>query len=245
MQEVGAEGKSRQIETWALKEKPLVPEQVEMLKPGRAALIVVDPQKSYMDPNEILAKKIAKSTTTALDEVSQRLPKFIDSAREAGVPVVWTRMIENPNFMSPNFQKKMTIEDTPPISTPDTPGFEYIGQGLDDSDPKSRIKPEEGEKEITKITYNAFTGTDLDEYLKSKGITTLVVVGAYTSRCVQATVTLAADHFGYDVFIPQDLVGMLDNDGFEQDPSLNSMGTILGYVPYSKQIMEVWESPVA
>ncbi len=241
MQEVTTDGKSRRIETWVLKEKPLDPEQVEMLKVGRVALIVVDAQKAYSDPDEVLAKDIVKSTTTALDEVSRRLPDFIDSARGAGIPVVWTRMTEDPKFMSGNYQRKMRIEDTPPISTPGTRGFEYIGEGLDNNDPRSRIKPEEGEKEITKRTYNAFTDTDLNEYLKAKEITTLVVVGAYTSRCVQSTVTLAADHLGYDVFIPQDLVGVLDNDEFEQDPALNSMGTILGYVPYSEQITEVWK----
>ncbi len=242
MTEVLATAVQPKIETWVLQEKPLVPEQVEMLKPGHVALVVIDAQKSYTDPNEVLAKEVVHSTTTALDQMATRLPDFIATARKAGIPVIWTRMTEDPKYMSKNYKTKMQIDGTPPISTPDTRGFEYIGEGLPENDPKSKIKPAEGDKEIIKRTYNAFTGTELDEYLQSKGITTLVVVGAYTSKCVQSTVTLAADHFGYNVFVPQDLVGELDENGFEQDPALNSMGTILGYVPYSKQITEVWKS---
>lgn len=240
MQEDTQETKPGRNETWVLKEKPLDPEQVEMLKPGKVALLVIDAQKAYTDPDEALAKSIVNSTTTALEEVSRKLPDFINTAREAGIPVIWTRMMEDPRLMPENYQRKMKIEGTPPISTPGTKGFEYVGEGLESTDPRSRLKPDEGEKEITKKTYNAFTNTDLEAYLKSKGVTTLVVVGAYTSRCVQSTVTLAADHFGYNVFVPQDLVGVLDKDRFEQDPALNSMGTILGYVPYSKQIVTVW-----
>lgn len=234
-------GESKQVEPWGLQERALNSEQAEMLKPGKAVLLVVDAQKAYTDPNEILAKKIVKSTTVDLDEVSRKLPSFIERARAAGIPVVWTRMTEDPNFMSPNYKKKMEIEDAPPISTPGTRGFEYIGEGLDETDPRSKIKPLEGEKEVIKRTYSAFNKTDLNEHLQKMGINTVVIVGAYTSRCVWSTVASAADD-GYNVFIVRDLVGTLDKDNFEQNAALNSMGTILGYVPYSKQIAEVWKS---
>ena len=38
------------------------------------------------------------------------------------------------------------------------------------------------------------------------------------------------------------MVADLDADNFEVRPVLNSLGTIGGYVPNSKQITEVWKS---
>lgn len=235
------EGNKQQAEGWGLQERAFMIEQAEMLKPGKAALLVIDAQKSYTDPNEPLAKDIVQSTTTALDQISQRLPAFIESAREAGIPVIWTRMTEDPQYMSSNYASKMKIEDTPAVSTPGTRGFEYVGEGLEESDPRSKIKPAEGEKEIIKKTYSAFSKTDLAKHLQDKGIFTVVLVGAYTSRCVWSTAVTAADEHELNVFVVRDLVGNLDKDSFEQDPALNSMGTILGFVPYARQITQVWQ----
>lgn len=72
------------------------------------------------------------------------------------------------------------------------------------------------------------------------GITTVVLTGAYASRCVLFTSVGAAGN-NFHLFIPRDLVADLDADNFEVNPVLNSLGTIGGYVPYSRQITEVWQ----
>ena len=55
------------------------------------------------------------------------------------------------------------------------------------------VSPVKGEKVITKHYPNSFRETGLQAYLKSKGITKLVICGMMTDVCVDATVRAAMD----------------------------------------------------
>lgn len=57
----------------------------------------------------------------------------------------------------------------------------------------SSVTPKGGEKVITKHYPNSFRETELLDYLKSKGITRLVICGMMTDVCVDATVRAAMD----------------------------------------------------
>ncbi len=65
------------------------------------------------------------------------------------------------------------------------------------------VKPLEGEKIIVKHTPNSFRETELLDYLKSKGVTGLVITGMMTHMCVDATVRAAKD-FGFNCVIVGD-----------------------------------------
>ena len=49
-----------------------------------------------------------------------------------------------------------------------------------------------------------FRGTELDDLLRTYGITTLVITGAPSNHAVMYTATSAARNYGYDVVIPLD-----------------------------------------
>lgn len=68
---------------------------------------------------------------------------------------------------------------------------------------KKQVKPESGEKIITKQENCAFIGTDLDEWLKQENIHEVVICGVITNNSVDATVRVAAG-LGYRVFVPHD-----------------------------------------
>jgi nicotinamidase-related amidase len=55
------------------------------------------------------------------------------------------------------------------------------------------VSPAKGEKVITKHYPNSFRETGLQAYLKSKGITKLVICGMMTDVCVDATIRAAMD----------------------------------------------------
>ncbi|WP_295802235.1 cysteine hydrolase family protein [uncultured Microbulbifer sp.] len=76
---------------------------------------------------------------------------------------------------------------------PDSPYFSF----------KQEVSPLGREKVITKSENCAFIGTQLDEWLKSHGVTELVVCGVLTNNSVDATVRVAAGT-GYRVFLPSD-----------------------------------------
>lgn len=65
---------------------------------------------------------------------------------------------------------------------------ESKGQEIHDN-----VKPLEGEKVITKYYPNSFRDTELLDYLKSKNISELIIVGMMTHMCVDATVRAAKD----------------------------------------------------
>lgn len=62
------------------------------------------------------------------------------------------------------------------------------------------VLPETNEKVFTKEEVNSFYRTGLQEYLSSKGINRLVIIGMQTHMCLEAAVRAAHD-LGYEVFV--------------------------------------------
>ncbi len=56
------------------------------------------------------------------------------------------------------------------------------------------VKPLEGEKVISKDNVSCFKGSDLLEFLKTRGIKKLVICGMQTHMCVEAAVRAGSDH---------------------------------------------------
>src|SRR5215213_8020381 len=76
-------------------------------------------------------------------------------------------------------------------------------KGLDDgSDLAEPIKPISGER-VYKAPFNKFHGTDLDQYLKGRGVQTLVLAGTSPNGCLLFTVAGAVLN-GYRAIVPID-----------------------------------------
>lgn len=71
------------------------------------------------------------------------------------------------------------------------------------------VKPLEGEKLVQKYYPNSFRETDLLEYLKSEGVTEVVITGMMTHMCVDATARAAKD-FGFEVTVIGDACASKD-----------------------------------
>ena len=71
------------------------------------------------------------------------------------------------------------------------------------------VKPLQDEKVITKEEVNSFLNTDLYDYLKSKNIKRLIIIGMQTHMCVEATVRAAHD-LGFECIIIQDACATRD-----------------------------------
>lgn len=70
---------------------------------------------------------------------------------------------------------------------------------------------------VVKHLPSSFAGTDLDRWLRARGIETLTVVGYMTHNCVDATVREAL-HLGYTVEVISDATGAL--------PYVNAAGAV-------------------
>ncbi|MFE5191428.1 cysteine hydrolase family protein [Streptomyces sp. NPDC056628] len=72
-----------------------------------------------------------------------------------------------------------------------------------------RLAPQDGDIVVRKIRYGGMSTTDLDQQLRERGITTLVVSGISTSGVVLSTVIDAADR-DYQLYVLSD--GVADPD---------------------------------
>ncbi|WP_406515686.1 cysteine hydrolase [Streptomyces sp. NBC_00873] len=72
-----------------------------------------------------------------------------------------------------------------------------------------RLTPQDGDIIVRKIRYGGMSTTDLDQQLRERGITTLVVSGISTSGAVLSTVMDAADR-DYQLYVLSD--GVADPD---------------------------------
>jgi nicotinamidase-related amidase len=101
------------------------------------------------------------------------------------------------------------VHNTPdgaPVFTPSTPLAEEF----------SELTPHKNEKVIGKEQPGSFTGTDLQEFLKSTGRDKLVLCGYMAHVCVSTTARQAAER-GYDVLIAEDAVGDRDIPGVKAE----------------------------
>lgn len=98
------------------------------------------------------------------------------------------------------------VPDGAPVFTPSTSLAEEF----------SELTPKAGEKVIGKQHPGSFTGTDLEEYIKSTGKKQVVLCGYMAHVCVTTTAR-QADERGYDVVLAEEAVGDRDIPGVKAE----------------------------
>ncbi|HEY7487985.1 MAG TPA: isochorismatase family protein [Streptosporangiaceae bacterium] len=93
----------------------------------------------------------------------------------------------------------VVVQAERPGADPQPPGSELVDE----------IAPQPGDLLITKHTWGAFHETGLDDKLRGRGITTLVIGGIATNFGVESTARVA-DEFGYRIVLVEDAMAGLD-----------------------------------
>ena len=155
----------------------------------RPALLVIDVTVNFCGdrPEPILdsIERWRNSCGEAAWEAVPALQRLLETARAAGVPVIYSAGLDTPpdSVYSGRWADKNSRrnEDATPAKAG---GNEII----------EPIAPQDGDIVIRKTKPSVFHGTPLLDYLVDLGVDTLVCCGVATSGCVRSTVLDAFSH---------------------------------------------------
>ncbi len=115
---------------------------------------------------------------------------------------------ENARILLTEFRKtKSTIIHIQHISVP--PNAFFFLPGTDGAKINDRVTPQEGETVVVKNYPNSFRDTSLLEILRAVHIDALVICGAMSHMCIDAT-TRAAFDLGFNCVVAEDACATMD-----------------------------------
>jgi nicotinamidase-related amidase len=195
--------------------KNVFTELEELVDPAHTALIMVDMQCDFIEPDGLFGR--LGVDLSMYPQVRPRLAALLATARQSGVMVLHLQNTALPDRMgdSPSqirFNLRMheaSRRDGPPLcyTIPGTRGHEFTR----DFTPLSR------ELVVRKYRSSGFWGTNLDMILRSNGIKTVVLGGCTTEGCVESTARDAMFN-DYYVVVAEDCVA--SDDRAQHDASL-------------------------
>ncbi len=150
---------------------------------------------------------IVNSLTSAdKDRVLKNVFRVLEAARKAGIPVIYVCVQFRDGY--PEVSPRNTLFS----------GVKVAGR-LRQTQPDAKIcdelRPRSDEPVVTKKRISAFTGSDLEVILRSKGIDTLVLTGVSSLGVIESTARFAFD-MDYRIFVLGDCCA-------DRDPESNQL----------------------
>ena len=157
------------------------------------ALIVVDVIMGFTDPACPLGSEAGAVVAANIE--------LMNAFHRADLPVVLTTVIYYDAEQASVFRARVPALN---LLTPDSQWVKF--------DPRLPIAP--SDLQLEKHHASGFHGTDLDNWLKAKGVDSLVVTGLTTSGCVRATAVDGLQN-NYRVLVPREACGDRDEQAHE------------------------------
>ena len=207
------------------KKNRILPDRLKArLNPDSTALIIVDMQKSFCCEGGSFDKR--GFDIRPARELARRLNMFLKEARGALKYIIHLKMMKLSELSSPvvdELYSRINIE-----RSVDPALAEFY-----------RVIPQPGDVVIPKYKYSGFVSTYLDQYLRTKGINTLIITGIATNVCVEST---ARDGFmrEYHIVIPSDLTEGTSAEAKQW--SLLNLDMFFGEVVSSSDILNALKS---
>ncbi|WP_328499833.1 cysteine hydrolase [Streptomyces sp. NBC_00457] len=204
-----------------------------LTRPGsRPALVVVDVQRDFADPDRLAEYGLKEAELSALDQAITRIADLVDAARRAQVPVVWVELGSDPArpWRASNWLRGGDYDAPMSPAEPcvlGTPGAEWY-----------RMRPAEGEPRVVKRGYSGFLGTDLDARLRAAGCDWLTIVGLTSECCVDATAQDAVQ-LDWPVVVPRDATAAYDLD--VNAAALHQLGLNVALLSDVGEVVELWK----
>src|SRR5262245_61479426 len=207
----------------------------------RTAFIVVDMQNAFASKGgmfDLAGLDISGAATTI--EVNRRL---LEAGRRAGIQVVDLQMTYKEDLSdaggpsSPNYHKELGLRMM--RSRPELQGKLLI-ENTWDWQIVDALKPEPGDRVITKTRYSGFCSTGLKDYLEAQNIRYLLFTGIATNVCVEST---ARDAY-FAEFWPVLVEDAMNHSGpdFTRQATLWNFEHVFGWLTHSDHVIRASES---
>ncbi len=176
-------------QSWFARIAPFNIHQMQLNK-DKAALLVIDMQKFFLDP-------ASPSFTCGGLAILPGLRRLITSFRDAGRPVIYTKHVHHPGLFDAGIMEwwwdGMCLEGSP------------------ESEVHEDLAPLPNEKIVLKHRYSSFYNTDLETILRCLKVEDLVITGIMTNMCCESTAR-DAYYRDYRVFFPADGSGSINEE---------------------------------
>lgn len=161
-------------------------QETHRMDPARTALLVVDMQRSFTDPESSLYVPTS-------GEIIPVIKNLIGACRTLDIPVVFTKFVASPEIPTlrkdPFGPEHLPPEEGGAAGWGMPSGNSNIGMtGPESPDIIEELEPRRDEPVIKAYTLDKFYGTPLDMYLRARDIRYLMVTGLLADLCVTATV---------------------------------------------------------
>ena len=179
-----------------------VPETVgEMCRPTTSAVLVYDAQVGIL------------AHVQDRDRLVERISTVLRAARESAVPVLYVRHVSlPPTHMGVTALRTamawQRVRDATAVTAafpPEAPHTQVVGE----------LAPVDGEPVFDKLGMSALVGTPVEQVLRDRGVTTLVLVGAVLEIGIEPTARHAAD-LGLLPVVVDDACGIVDTQAAER-----------------------------
>lgn len=194
----------------------------------RCALVIIDMQRDFCSAGGYAAQ--AGLDVSRLSSVIANIRRMLDAARAAGMMVVHTREGHLPDLSDCTPEKLRRSRAAGAEIGSAGPLGRLLVRGEYGHDFIDELQPASGELVIDKPGYGAFHRTVLEDELKRRGITMLILCGVTTEVCVHSTLREAVDR-GYRCVLVGDACAA--SDPALQEPALQMLkveGGIFGAV---------------
>ena len=204
------------------------PMLARILAPDWAALLVVDVQNDFCHQDGLLGRlgfDLAPIRTAV-----RALTGFVEQARAAGLPVIFTRMEHEPSSNSSAWTHR-NAHRRADACVAGTWGAELY-----------RVAPAPGEPVIVKRRYSPFVGTDLEVMLRAAERRSILGAGVSSNVCVESALRDAFMR-DYHVVLVEDCAAAFTES--EHAATVHNIRTHFGRVLDSRAIAAHWRAQMS
>jgi nicotinamidase-related amidase len=207
--------------------------------PHAAALLVIDMQRDFLDPEGYIAR--SGVDVGVLRAIIPNVRRLLEAARAAGIRVIHTREGHRPDLSDLSVVKARRAARSGAAIGSSGPLGRLLVRGESGHSIIPELAPLPNEALIDKPGFGAFYATDLEHVLRGAGIHALTLAGVTTDICVHSTLREAVDR-GFDCVTVGDACAAAEAAiHAAMLACIDGEGGILGRVASTDQVIASWQ----